>query len=166
MLAALDGEVRVAGPRGRRTIRWDDFFQTYFTTSLDAMEICEEIVIPTLSPAAGTAFEELTHRHGDFAIVGVAAVLEADASRRCTMARLAVAGAGPTPMRPRRAEQCLVGQALSPALFDEAARLVSEEVEPESDLHASAAFRRHLARTMTVRALRRAADRLNSRGRT
>ena len=165
MLAALDGEVRVAGPGGRRTIKWDELFRTYFTTSLEATEICEEVVMPTLPPTAGWAFEEFTHRHGDFAMVGVVAILEADASRRCTVARLAVAGAGPTPMRAHRAEQFLVGQALSPALFDEAARLVSGEVEPESDLHASEAFRRDLARTMTVRALRRAGDWLDSRGR-
>ena len=158
ILAAVDGHVRVVGPRGPRTIRWDELFVTYFTTSLEASEICEEVIMPALTAGAGWAFEEFTHRHGDFAIVGVAAVVE-PASGRATKARIAVAGAGATPMRARRAEEFLINEALTPQAIDEAARLVSEEIEAEPDLHASVAFRRHLAATMTRRALRRAAER-------
>ncbi len=166
MLAALDGEVRVVGPAGARTIKWDDFFLTYFTTSIESGEICEEVVIPVLPRDAAWGFEEFTHRHGDFAIVGVAAVVEVDASRRCTAARLAVAGVGATPVRMRAVEQFLTGQPLSPPVLAEAARLVSGEVQPESDLHASDAFRRDLAGTMTVRALRGAAKQLEQQERT
>jgi CO/xanthine dehydrogenase FAD-binding subunit len=165
MLAALDGEVVVVGPTGRRSIKWNDFFLTYFTTSLETREICEEIVMPALPPNAGWAFEEFTHRHGDFAMVGVAAVVELNASGQCTTARLAVAGAGATPVRARRAEQFLQGQPLTAPVFEEAGRLVAQEVEPEADLHASEAFRRHLAGTMAARALVRSAERVIQRGR-
>ncbi len=161
ILAALDGAVRVIGPNGRRTIGWRDLFQTYFTTSLEPSEICEEVIIPTLPPDAGWAFEEFARRHGDFAVVGIAAVLRADGGR-CTEARIAVTGAGPTPIRAAEAEACLTGEASTPALFEEAGRRVAEAIEPDADLHASEAYRRHLAKVLTVRALKRAAARLES----
>jgi CO/xanthine dehydrogenase FAD-binding subunit len=163
MLAALDGEVRLAGPRSRRTIGWRELFISYFTTALEPTEICEEVIMPSLAPGAGWAFEEFTRRHGDFSIVGVAAVVEADENGHCTNARLAVAGAGPTPVRASRAEEFLKGQSLTSAACEEAGHLVSQEVEPDSDLHASEEFRRHLARTMAARALRRAAARIERR---
>ena len=160
MLAALDGEVVVVGPGGKRSIKWNELFLTYFTTSIEPGEICEEIVMPSLSPDAGWAFEEFTHRHGDFAIVGVATVIEVDAAGQCAKARLAVAGAGGTPMRASRAEEFLLGQPLTVPVLEEAGRLVSQQVEPEADLHASEDFRRHLAGTMATRALVRAAARV------
>jgi len=166
MLAALDGEVRVIGPAGARTIKWDEFFLTYFTTSIESSEICEEVVIPVLPRDASWGFEEFTHRQGDFAIVGVAAVVQVDAARRCTAARLAVAGVGPTPVRIQAAEQFLAGQSLTPPVLAEAASLVSGAVQPESDLHASGAFRRDLAGTMAVRALRGAVRRLEQQERS
>ncbi len=161
ILAALDGAVKVVGPNGRRTIGWRDLFQTYFTTSLEPSEICEEVIIPTLPPGAGWAFEEFARRHGDFAVVGIAAVLRAEGGR-CTEARIAVTGAGPTPIRAAEAEACLTGEAPTPALFEEAGRRVAEAVEPDADLHASEAYRRHLAKVLTVRALKRAAARLEN----
>ena len=161
ILAALDGAVTVAGPNGRRTIGWRDLFQTYFTTSLEPSEICEEVIIPTLPPGAGWAFEEFARRHGDFAVVGIAAVLRAEGGR-CTEARIAITGAGPTPVRAAEAEACLTNEAPTPALFEEAGRRVAEAIEPDADLHASEAYRRHLAKVLTVRALRRAAARLAS----
>jgi aerobic carbon-monoxide dehydrogenase medium subunit len=165
LLAVLDGEVRVVGPRGRRSIKWEEFLLSYFTTSLEPGEICEEVVMPVLSSSSAWGFEEFTHREGDFAIAAVAAVVETDAARRCTTARLAVAGAGPTPVRARAAEQFLAGQPLTHAVLAEAATLVSRDVEPESDLHASDVFRRHLAGTMALRALQGAATRIEQRER-
>jgi CO/xanthine dehydrogenase FAD-binding subunit len=160
LMTALDGEVRVIGRAGRRTIKSDEFFVTYFTTSIEAAEICEEVVIPVLPATTGWGFEEFTHRSGDFAIAAVAAVIEPDAERRCRTARLAVAGAGAVPVRIRAAEQFLAGKTVTPAVVAEAARLVSAEVQPEADLHASEAFRRHLAGTMAARALQKAVGRV------
>lgn len=165
MLAVLDGEVQVTGPRGRRSIKWDDFLLSYFTTSIESGEICEEVVMPVLSSTSAWGFEEFTHRAGDFAIAAVASVVEVNTARQCTSARLAVAGAGATPVRARAAEQFLVGQPLTRAVLVEAARLVSRDVEPESDLHASNVFRRHLAGTMAMRALEGSVKRLEQQER-
>ena len=162
MLATLEGEVRVAGPAGSRTIPWNELFLTYFTTSMQGDEICEEVIMPVLPKNAGWGFEEFTHRLGDFAIVGVAVIVETDGTGRCRHARVAVAGAGATPVRVRNAEAFLAGQLPTDAVFGEAARVVSAAIEPESDLHASDSFRRHLAGTLTVRALKQARTRLKN----
>ncbi len=164
ILAALDGEIRVLGPRGPRTIAWRDLFVTYFTTSIEPDEICTEVVLPTLPPQVGWAFEEFTPRHGDFSLAGVAAVLETDSQGKCSRARLAVAGAGATPIRAFTAEEFLQGQILNETTLLEAGRRVSEQVDPDSDLHATAEYRRHLACVMAVRALKRARQRLHERG--
>ena len=87
-------------------------------------------------------------------------MIEIDAAGQCAKARLAVAGAGGTPMRASRAEEFLLGQPLTVPVLEEAGRLVSQQVEPEADLHASEDFRRHLAGTMATRALVRAAARV------
>lgn len=166
MLAALDGAISVVGPNGRRVINWDDLFLTYFTTSIEPGEICEEVIMPVLTPKSGWGFEEFTHRHGDFAIVAVAAVVEADEDKKCRVARLAVGGAAATPVRVRAAEQFLSGQPLTESAMAEAGRIVASEVQPESDLHASEKFRRDLAGTMTVRALQHASKRVARQERT
>ena len=163
ILAALDGEVRLRGPNGQRTISWRDLFVTFFTTVIEPVEICDEIIIPKLPSSAGWAFEEFTRRHGDFAVAGVAAVIVADNNDCCTDARLAITGTAPTPIRATQAESFLVGKSLTQTTLDEAGRLVSTEVEPESDVHATANYRQHLAGALTTRALQRAVERCLSR---
>jgi len=163
ILAALDGEVRLIGPNGQRTISWRDLFVTFFTTVIEPVEICDEIIIPRLPSSAGWAFEEFTRRHGDFAVAGVAAVIVADNNDCCTDARLAITGTAPTPIRATQAESFLVGKSLTQTTLDEAGRLVSTEVEPESDVHATANYRQHLAGALTTRALQRAVERCLSR---
>ena len=163
ILAALDGEVRLIGPNGQRTISWRDLFVTFFTTVIEPVEICDEIIIPKLPSSAGWAFEEFTRRHGDFAVAGVAAVIVADNNDCCTDARLAITGTAPTPIRATQAESFLVGKSLTQTTLDEAGRLVSTEVEPESDVHATANYRQHLAGALTTRALQRAVERCLSR---
>ncbi len=163
ILAALDGEVRLRGPNGQRTISWRDLFFTFFTTVIEPVEICDEIIIPKLPSSAGWAFEEFTRRHGDFAVAGVAAVIVADNNDCCTDARLAITGTAPTPIRATQAESFLVGKSLKQTTLDEAGRLVATEVEPESDVHATANYRQHLAGALTTRALQRAVERCLSR---
>jgi len=104
---------------------------------------------------AGYAFEEFARRHGDFAIVGIAAMV-VRAGDRCTTARLASAGAGPVPVRLRAAEEILERDGFGAAAIDAAAARAAELVQPDSDVHASAEYRRHLTRVLTGRALRRA----------
>ncbi len=162
VLAALDGEVVLRGPRGERVVKPADFFQTYLTTSLGRDEVLTEVRLPAMDGKAGWAFEEFSRRQGDFAIVGIAAVVAGDGAR-CTMARLATAGAGPVPVRLRAAEQVLEAQGLGDAAIEAAAARAAETVEPDSDLHASAAYRKNLTRVLTERAVRRAVTRLGGR---
>lgn len=162
VLAALDGDVVLRGPRGERVVKPADFFQTYLTTSLGRDELLTEVRLPAMDGKAGWAFEEFSRRQGDFAIVGIAAVVAGDGAR-CTMARLATAGAGPVPVRLRAAEQVLEAQGLGDAAIEAAAARAAETVEPDSDLHASAAYRKNLTRVLTERAVRRAVTRLGGR---
>lgn len=159
VLAALEGEVRVAGPDGERRIPSSDFFLTYFTTSLQATEMVVEARFPVLEPGAGWAFHEVARRHGDFALVGVAAVLRLDAEGLIREARLALTGVDGVPVRARAAEEALIGRRPVDEAWSEAAALVRESIEPESDLHASAEYRKHVAGVLTRRALSEAAAR-------
>jgi carbon-monoxide dehydrogenase medium subunit len=158
VLAALDGEVRARGPRGERTLRADDLFQTYLTTALEPDEILTEVRLPAMPAGAAYAFEEFSRRHGDFAIVGIAAMVVID-DGRCRAARLATAGAGPVPVRLRAAEEILVQEGVGERAIAAAAARAAELVSPDSDLHASADYRRNLTRVLTGRALTRALGR-------
>jgi CO/xanthine dehydrogenase FAD-binding subunit len=158
VLAALDGEVVAQGPRGRRTLKAAELFETYLTTRLAPEELLVEVRLPAMPAGAGYAFEEFARRHGDFAIVGIAAMVVREGAR-CRTARLASAGAGPVPVRLRAAEEILEREGLGEAALQAAAARASELVEPDSDVHASAEYRRHLAGVLTLRALRRAVER-------
>jgi carbon-monoxide dehydrogenase medium subunit len=162
VLTALEGEVVARGPRGERVIQPADLFQTYLTTSLAPDEILTEVRLPAMPAGSGYAFEEFARRHGDFAIVGIAAMIVVE-GRRCARARLATAGAGPVPVRLRAAEAILESEGLSDAAVAAAAERASELVEPDSDLHASAAYRRHLTAVLTGRAVARARARAGGR---
>jgi carbon-monoxide dehydrogenase medium subunit len=168
VLTALDGEVIARGPRRQRVIRAADLFQTYLTTTLAPDEVLVEVRVPALEAGSGWAFEEFARRHGDFAIVGVAAVLVREAGPgsegRCRQARLATAGAGPVPVRLREAEAILERDGLGDAAVAAAANAAASAVTPDSDVHASADYRRHLTGVLTTRALTRARERLAPEG--
>ena len=155
ILTALDGEVVVRGAKGERVVKPRDLFQTYLTTSLGWDELLTEVRLPAMDPRAGSAFEEFSRRHGDFAIIGIAAVIAGDGAR-CSMARLATAGAGPIPVRLRAAEEILERDGLGDAAIAAAGEKAAELVDPDSDIHASAAYRKNLTRVLTERAVRRA----------
>jgi carbon-monoxide dehydrogenase medium subunit len=155
VLTALEGEVVTRSPRGERVIKAADLFQTYLTTNLEADEIVVEVRLPAMPAGAGYALEEFARRHGDFAIIGIAAMVVRDGPR-CKSARLATAGAGPVPLRLRAAEEILERDGLGEAAIEAAARRASELVSPDSDIHASSDYRRHLTGVLTRRALTRA----------
>lgn len=155
VLTALEGEIVARGPRGERVLKSADLFQTYLTTSLAADEILTEVRLPVMPSGAGYAFEEFSRRHGDFAIVGIAAMIVRDGPR-CARARLAAAGAGPVPISLRAAEEILEREGLGEKAIESAARRAAELVAPDSDIHASAEYRRHLTSVLTERAVKRA----------
>jgi len=157
-LTLLGGEVTATGPGGERTIPADELFVSYLTTSLDPRELITEARFPVLPAGAGWSWTEIARRHGDFALVGVGVVLTVRGGVIAD-ARIALTGVGPTPVRAARAERALVGAAPGGARGGEAAEAVRAEIEPDDDIHASAAYRRHVAGVLTRRALAEAHDR-------
>ena len=155
VLTALGGAVVARGPKGERVVQAKDLFVTYLTTSLEPDEVLAEVRLPAMDPAAGFALEEFARRRGDFAIVAIAAMVVRDGAR-CAQARLATAGAGPVPVRLSAAEEILERDGLTDAAIAAAARRAAELVSPDSDIHASADYRRHLTMVLTRRALKRA----------
>ena len=121
VLTALEGEVVARGPKGERVVPARDLFRTYLTTSLEPEEILVEVRLPATPAGAGVALEEFARRHGDFAIVGIAAMIVRE-GERCKQARLATAGAGPVPLRLRAAEEILEREGLGDAAIEAAAR--------------------------------------------
>jgi CO/xanthine dehydrogenase FAD-binding subunit len=159
VLLASGGSVRAQGPQGQRDIPAAELFLTYFTTTLAADEILTEVRFPHWPEGTGWCFLEESRRHGDFAMVGVAALITLDAARRCTHTAVALTGVGDTPYAVTEAPGVLVGQIPDAAYIAEVARRATAGVAPESDIHASAAFRRHLSGVLTRRALHQAVTR-------
>ncbi|HSF05227.1 MAG TPA: xanthine dehydrogenase family protein subunit M [Methylomirabilota bacterium] len=159
VVAALDGELVVRSTRGRRVLKAEQFFLGYLTTAIEPSELLVEVRLPAVPARTGTAFLEVSRRHGDFALAGVAATVTLDEAGVCTGSALALTGVGPTPVVAREAARALVGVKPSAAAFADVGRRVSAVLRPESDVHASREYRQHVAGVLTGRALARAAER-------
>ncbi len=159
VVRALDGTLVVRGSLGERAIPARDFFVGVLTTALRPGELVVAVRLPLPGPGTGYAVEEFSRRAGDFAVVAAVALVQLDASGRVAGARVALAGCGPTPQRLGAVEEALAGLAPSEEAFRKAVARRPLEIEPDGDVHASAAYRRHLAGVLTVRALVRAAAR-------
>ena len=138
-IVALDGELEVAGHKGKRRIKADDFFTGLFDTELRPDEILTKIVIPAAGTEHRFGFAELARRHGDYALVGLAASAYAHGTALKDI-RLVYFGVGAIPMRARKAETALESGAI-----DDAVGALAKDIDPKDDVHASAAARRHLA---------------------
>jgi carbon-monoxide dehydrogenase medium subunit len=155
LAVALDGECDVRGPSGTRTVAARDLFFSYFTTVLEPDEILTEVRLHLPPAGSGSAFVELARRHGDFGLAGVAAVVRlADGS--IADARLALLGVAATPVRPETAERELRGLEPSDGVLERVAEAVDASIEPVGDIHASEEYRRHAARVLTKRAIKKA----------
>jgi len=159
VVAALEGELVLRSARRERVLTPEQFFVAYLTTAAEPVELLVEVRLPPMPPRTGSAFLEVSRRHGDFALVGVATTLTVDEAGVCTACALALTGVGPTPVVAREAARSLVGVKPAPAALDDVGRRVSAAVRPDSDLHASGEYRQHLAGVLTRRALARAAER-------
>ncbi|MBV9172377.1 MAG: xanthine dehydrogenase family protein subunit M [Chloroflexi bacterium] len=158
-LLALDAELVVDGPRGRRRIPAAEFFLGVRRTQLAGDEVLVEIVIPAPPPGSGGTYVRHTPRRElDIAVVGVASQLTMQADI-CTRARIALGAVAPTPVRARDAEARLEGNSVTPKLIEEAADLAVHAASPISDQRGSAEFRRHLVRVLTRRTLTTALER-------
>jgi aerobic carbon-monoxide dehydrogenase medium subunit len=159
---ALDAEFVVSGPSGQRVVPAAEWFEGYLTTSRRADELLTEVRFPAAGPGTGVSFQEVARRHGDFAIVGLAAsVTLSDGA--ISDARLAFCGLSDVPVRAAEAEDLLAGRAPSAELFDEAARRATADVDPPADLHGSADYRRKVAAALVRRGLQAAADNARER---
>jgi aerobic carbon-monoxide dehydrogenase medium subunit len=153
----LDARMRVVGPRGARHIDADAFFQGYLTTALESDEILVETWLPPLQPRTGQAWVEFARRHGDFALVGVAASISLTGDLVAD-ARIVLTGVGGKPVRAREAETLLLGGSV-PERAGAAADAARTAIEPDADIHASKEYRAHLAGVLTERAIRVAYER-------
>lgn len=152
-LVALDSTFTLASPRGRRTVRADEFFRGLLATALADDEILIEVTVP--AAPAGWGFAEIARRPGDFALAGAAASLSTGG------ARVVAFGVGDRPVRCLAAEARLRDGALDDAAAARAGAATAADTDPMDDVHASADYRRHLATVMTERALRAAFARLS-----
>lgn len=160
VLAVLLDAIFVAlGPNGVRTLRAAEFFDGFLATGLEPDELLTEVRFPLPAAGTGSAFVELARRHGDFAMVSVAATLRLGDDGRIAEARLAASGAAPAAVRLPAAEQALAGLPPTADALAAAAAAAAREAAPTADLHGDAEYRRRLVGVMTRRALARALDR-------
>jgi carbon-monoxide dehydrogenase medium subunit len=154
-LALLSGaEMRAVGPGGERRIAAEDFFQSYLTTALEPVEVLTEVRVPVLDPGRGWSFLEVARRHGDFALGGAGAIVRLDSGGKLSEVRIVLFAVGAVAVRLHEVEAMLSGRQPGEELLEEAGVLAGQGLEnPLSDVHASAEYRRNLARVLTVRAL-------------
>ena len=136
-LVALDGEVDIAGPQGRRRVRAEDFFKGLFETALGPHEVLTAIRVPAATADTRVGFAELARRHGDYAMVGLAAAAKANGERLADV-RLVYFGVGDTPVRARKAEAALAGGSV-----DDAVKAL--DLDPPDDIQGTGAVKKHLA---------------------
>ena len=163
VMAALGGSVVAASSRGRREIPAGDFFQGFLTTALDPDELLVAVRFPALARSAGWAFNEFSRRNGDFAIVSVAVLVELDSTGDIAEARVAVSGVATEPVRVTDAEAVLRGASPEPDVLEAAGAAASQQISPTSDLHGTAAYRRHLTGALVRRGLDEALERAKGR---
>jgi len=145
---ALDGEAVIAGPSGTRVVKADTFYKGLFESALTPHDVLTAIRIPVATSETRTGFAELARRHGDYAMVGLAASARA-AGKALSDVRLAFFGVGTTPVRARTAEA-----ALAAGDVDAAAKAVATDLDPSDDVQASSAVKRQLAGVLIQRAAR------------
>jgi len=150
---ALDATLVAASPRGERTLTPTEFFEGYLSTALAPDELLIEVRTPAWPATATCAVHELSRRHGDFALVGIAAMVTLTDDGAVASAALSFFGAASVPCRVAEAEASLVGQQPTEAAIAEAAAIVSARLAPPDDIHASRAYRQHAAGVLTRRAL-------------
>ncbi len=157
---ALEANFKIQNQKGERVIPASEFFVGLLMTCMEPDDLLVEIQIPPLPDRSGWSLKEVARRPHDFALVGVAAVLALDKKGRCSEARLVYLSAGDGPISAPEAAGMLIGEEITPELITAAAEKASaDEIDPGSDIHATADFRRHLANVLTRRALEEALQR-------
>lgn len=154
MMLAMEAEMEIAGPGGRRRVPAREFFQDLYQTAIEPGELLVALHIPVAQQEHRCAFDELARRRGDYAIVGCGVML-AMPQDVVTEARIAFLSVGPTPMRARSSEMALTGSRLDEDAIRRAQAALSEDLHPADDKQVPAAMRLHLARVLLGRLLGR-----------
>ena len=152
----LDGEFLLSSKSGARPVAAADFFLGYLATDCRPGELLTEIRFPKWRAGAAWAVVEIARRKGDFALVGVVLRAEFDGADTLQNARIVMFGVGGKPQRMEQGEALLNGRRIDQALFGELSRVVAEELDPDSDVHASAAYRKEVGGVLVRRALQSA----------
>ena len=160
VMLSLKASFIVSSQAGNRQVPADEFFVSLFSTAVQSGELLTEVRIPAPPERSGFAFQEMSRRHGDFALVGAAAAVKLDRHGKCEDARVALLSVGDRPMLAEQAARVLMGQPPSAESIRAAADAAStQDIDPSSDIHASARYRRQLANVLTRRVLERAFER-------
>jgi carbon-monoxide dehydrogenase medium subunit len=155
LLLALDAEAVVTGKSGTRSIPMDGFFEDFFQTAVQEGELLTSVRLPKLPDGLRTTYVKFLPRtEDDYATVSVAAALKLSPDGKAEHLRIGLGSSAPIPLRAHKVEDALAGKQLTPALIDEAAALVRDEVDPISDVRGSAHYKREMARVWVSRALR------------
>ncbi len=161
VMIVLDATLKLRSSKTERLVQAKDFFFGCMETELQPGELLVEIEVPSLLPGSGWAFEELSRRHGDFALMGVAGLLSLDKGGSIEEARLGFTGA--KPHRSTNAEKLLKGGRPQESLFREVAAQAVQELDPDSDIHASGDYRRQVAEVLARRVLQKALARATTK---
>jgi carbon-monoxide dehydrogenase medium subunit len=153
----LDAEIEVAGPNGTRRIAAAHFFETVFTTSLEADELVTAVHFPVWGDGSGFAVEEMARRHGDFAIVGALAAVQVSDGRLARVA-IGLTGMGSVPERAEAVERALTGAAVAHLDLTDAGVQAVAGLEPSADVHAGPEYRKRVGAALVTRALTNAIE--------
>jgi CO/xanthine dehydrogenase FAD-binding subunit len=160
LAVALDATFHLRSAQASRSVAAKDFYQGYLLTDIAPDELLVALDFHLPPADSGWCCTEIARRHGDFAIVAVAVLLDCGRDRSIDFARVALGGVGPAPLRMIAAEQALLGERPGAELFRAAGDVAAQAVEPPADIHASSSYRRHLAGVLVRRALTTAASRV------
>ena len=158
----MDATIEIVGPRGKRLIPFADFNIAFMTTAVEPDELLTAVELSPWAKGHGYSFQEFARRHGDFAVVGVATLLEF-AGERVTRAALSVCGIATGPVRLHEIEEKLVGSEVDDAAIAQVCAM-AREVDAIEDHHASADYRRHLVGVLCARGIREARARAMKSG--
>lgn len=158
-MIALGAEFVCEGPKGRRTVKVDDWFQGLMSTAVREDEILVEVRVPVWPAGSGAAYMKFPHPASRFAVVGVAAAVTLGAGGACARAGVGVTGAGTKAVRGKGVEAGLAGKTLEPATIEAAAQKAAEGVDVQADLQGSVEYKSHLCRVFARRAIEAAVRR-------
>lgn len=161
LMVALDARIRVKNQERERWVKASEFFQGIFTTNLADDEVIIEIEVPPMQSGTGWSFIEFARRQGDYALLGLAALITLDQDGICRQARLVYLNAGDKPVEGSVAAALLVGEKPTEQIVVELADRVVDELSPMGNIHATVPYLEHLARVLTKRAIQRALSRTN-----